>query len=141
MGHVLNAMASDLSQFKKRGGKLILYHGWNDAAIPGQSSVNYYNSVVARMGQKEVGDFVRLFMVPGMQHCSGGAGPDSFGQRDPEHGISAALQRWVEKGVAPDKIITTKYKSGSNPTKWNRAHTAALSVSPGRRIQRLRQHG
>jgi feruloyl esterase len=72
------------------------------------------------MGAKESKTFVRLFMVPGMQHCGGGPGPNSFGalsvaQGDPEHDLAAALEQWVDKGVAPEQIIATKYKVGANP--------------------------
>jgi Tannase and feruloyl esterase len=114
----LNATNADLKKFKDRGGKLILYHGWSDAAIPPVSTVNYYKNVVAKMGAKDAGSFVRLFMVPGMQHCGGGPGPNAFGQGavtggDPEHDIDAALHRWVEEGKGPVQIIATKYKGAS----------------------------
>jgi feruloyl esterase len=119
-GGALNAADPDLKRFKARGSKLILYHGWSDAAIPALSTVNYYQSVIKKMGDKEVSQFVRLYMVPGMEHCSGGAGPDFFGQGgvptgDPQHDIDAALERWVEEGTAPAEIIATKFKRGVNP--------------------------
>ena len=111
----LNATNPDLGAFKKRGGKLIMYHGWSDAAIPPVNAINYYKSVVAKMGAKDSDSFVRLFMVPGMQHCGGGPGPSVFGQAsvaqgDPQHDVAAALEQWVERGVAPEQIIATKYK-------------------------------
>jgi feruloyl esterase len=114
----LNATDPDLKKFKARGGKLILYHGWSDAAIPATNVINYYESVVKKMGQKDVSDFTRLYMVPGMQHCAGGPSPTSFGQggvptADAQHDLAAALELWVEKGVAPQEIIATKYKSGT----------------------------
>jgi len=119
MGRMLNATDSDLKRFKERGGKLILYHGWSDAAIPAQSTIDYFQSVVSKMGATDSASFVRLFMVPGMQHCGGGSGPNSFGpgaaQGDPQHDMGRALERWVEDGVAPEQVIATKYKSGSNP--------------------------
>jgi hypothetical protein len=117
----LNATEPDLKRFKARGGKLILYHGWSDAAIPAQSTVNYFNSVVRKLGRKETSEFVRLYMVPGMQHCGGGNGPSAFGQvlggpgGDPQHDIAAALERWIEDGVAPQQIIATKYKTPADP--------------------------
>ena len=104
-----NATNPDLSPFRDRGGKLILYHGWSDAAVPPLSTVNYYGQVLAKMGQKAA-DFSRLYMVPGMQHCGGGPGPNSF--REP---ITAALERWVENDMAPDALIATKYKVEGNP--------------------------
>jgi feruloyl esterase len=120
---ILNATDPDLTAFKSRGGKLILYHGWNDAGIPAQNTINYYQSVVARMGQRDAGQFVRLFLVPGMQHCGDGVGPNSFGQAgasfpaDAEHDVSLALERWVEKGVAPDTIVAAKHGADPDPTK------------------------
>ncbi|MBZ5608226.1 MAG: tannase/feruloyl esterase family alpha/beta hydrolase [Acidobacteriia bacterium] len=111
----LNATNPDLKKFKDRGGKLIMYHGWSDAAIPPVATVNYYKNVVSKMGAKDTSSFVRLFMVPGMQHCGGGPGPNVFGQGavtggDPEHDVDAALHRWVEAGKAPEQIIATRYK-------------------------------
>jgi feruloyl esterase len=116
----LNATNPDLSAFKKRGGKLIIYHGWSDAAIAPVNAINYYQSVVSKMGAKDSKTFVRLFMVPGMQHCAGGPGPNVFGQfgaaqSDPQHDVAAALEQWVDKGVAPEQVIATKYKVGLNP--------------------------
>ena len=121
VGAILNATNPDLRAFKARGGKLMLYHGWNDSAIPATDTINYYQSVVQRMGAKDTSEFVRLYLVPGMQHCAGGAGPNVFGQTgvpttDPQHDIAAALERWVEDGIAPKEIIATKYKSGQNPS-------------------------
>src|SRR5450755_3881678 len=77
---VMNATDPDLKKFKARGGKLILYHGWSDAAIPPVNAIRYYESVVTKMGAKNTQPFVRLYMVPGMQHCGGGPGPYNFGQ-------------------------------------------------------------
>jgi hypothetical protein len=99
---------------------LILYHGWNDAALPPTNTVNYYQSVVAKLGQRQANSFLRLYMAPGVQHCFGGPGPDRFGQTvtraqsDPQHEMTLALERWVEQGVAPEMIIATKRQS-ANP--------------------------
>lgn len=111
---ILNATNPDLSAFKARGAKLILYHGWNDAAISALNTINYYNSVASKMGQTETQTFSRLYMVPGLQHCGGGPGANSFGQLgqgapDPQHNIELALEEWVEKGIAPSEIVATKY--------------------------------
>lgn len=111
----LDAIDADLGPFKKRGGKLILYHGWNDPAIPALSTVRYYDKVIATMGQGSTDSFLRLYMIPGMQHCDNGPGADSFGQvgqlvfDGPEHSVDAALEEWVEKGKAPAAIISSKY--------------------------------
>jgi len=113
---ILNATDPNLTAFKARGGKLILYHGWNDPAISALNTINYYNRVVSRMGGKETDAFARLYMAPGVQHCGGGPGPDSFGQngttdgKDPEHNMGLALEQWVEKGIAPSVIVATKYE-------------------------------
>jgi feruloyl esterase len=103
----LNATNPDMSKFRARGGKLILYHGWSDAAISPISTIDYYRAV------KQPESFVRLFMVPGMQHCGGGPGPNDFGQSpgaagDPLHDVNAALEQWVEQGIAPASIVAKK---------------------------------
>ncbi|MDX2034193.1 MAG: tannase/feruloyl esterase family alpha/beta hydrolase [Blastocatellia bacterium] len=116
---VLNATNPDLRPFKARGGKLILYHGWNDAALPAGNTINYYKSVTAKLGARDANAFMRLFMVPGMQHCAGGPGPNSFGvmvtpgKSDPEHDLTLALEKWVEEGRVPDRIIAAKQLSAT----------------------------
>jgi feruloyl esterase len=111
-----NAASPDLKAFRAHGGKLIIYHGWSDAALPPEGTVNYYESVVSAM--HNANDFMQLYMVPGMQHCAGGPGATSFGQFTPagdaQHDIYMALEQWVEKGIAPEKIIATKYANDQN---------------------------
>lgn len=110
-GSDLDAVNPDLSAFSSRGGKLILYHGWNDPAIPALGTVDYFNAVTAAEGEEKTRAFARLFLVPGMQHCGGGPGLNQFGQdepawqADPEHNIYRALEAWVETGKAPEKVI------------------------------------
>ncbi|HEY6350146.1 MAG TPA: tannase/feruloyl esterase family alpha/beta hydrolase [Candidatus Angelobacter sp.] len=120
----LNATNADLKNFKSRGGKLIIYHGWNDAAISPLNTIDYYNSVEKNLGPRDVNAFMRLYMAPGMQHCGGGPGPDSFGayessagSTDPEHSMFSALEQWMEKGMAPDRIIATKLNDPTDPAK------------------------
>ena len=120
MAQQLNATNADLSGFQKRGGKLILYHGWADAAIPAVNAINYYDSVKSKMGAAQADGFVRLYMAPGMEHCAGGAGPNLFGQLgtpggDRFHSIDAALEAWVEQGTAPAEIVATKLKVNNDP--------------------------
>jgi feruloyl esterase len=120
---ILNATDPDLSAFKKRGGKLIMYHGWSDAAIAPESAIDYYQSVVARMGKGEAGAFMRFYMVPGLQHCFLGPGPNNFGQAlgcapcDARHDVYMALERWVEQGQAPDVLVATKFENDFMPAK------------------------
>ena len=117
----LDATNPDLSAFHAHGGKLILYHGWDDPAIPALNTVNFYGNVVAKMGRANVDSFVRLYMLPGVQHCGGGPGPDAFGQSassaadDPEHNVRIALENWVEKGTAPETLIASKTAEGNPP--------------------------
>lgn len=125
LASVLNSTNPDLTPFRARGGKLILYHGWNDPAISALNTIDYFESVVRKMGEKNVNSFVQLYMVPGMQHCGGGPGPWRFGQpgslqpsgaKDSQHDLELALESWVENDVAPSSIVTTKYID-DDPTK------------------------
>jgi feruloyl esterase len=118
----LNANDPNLKAFEKRGGKLIIYHGWSDAAISAYNTIDYYNSLVATMGERETDSFVRVFLAPGMQHCFGGPGPNSFGQLgigtaplDAKHNINLALEEWVDKGTAPGRLIASKYNNDTAP--------------------------
>jgi feruloyl esterase len=100
----IDAVNPDLSTFRARGGKLLIYHGWNDGgsdgAISPLNTVNYYESVLGRMGSPQQ-DWLRLFMVPGMAHCGGGPGPNQVNWM-------AALERWRESGIAPDRLIASR---------------------------------
>ena len=107
-GKLANANNPDLSAFNKRGGKLIMTYGWADPILQPMMGVNYYEEAIKKNGSKTP-DFFRLFMVPGMSHCSGGIGPD---QHDPV----TAVVNWVEKGKAPDTIIASKVVNGQ-PTR------------------------
>ena len=108
----------DMNAFKEAGGKLLIWHGWADAAVPPQHAVDFYEA----LGKKEGGiavaqDFARLFMVPGMDHC-GFQGPGSADNT----GIDplTALEQWVEEGKAPSELIATKTAPNSNQTLWRR---------------------
>ncbi len=113
LGAALDATDTDLRPFQRRGGKLIHYHGFSDPDIPPRESIEYHDGVVASLrgdtqggrGGVNVDSFYRLFMVPGMGHCGGGPGPNHFD-------MLAALERWVEKGVAPQRIVASKSQDG-----------------------------
>ena len=121
-GSVLATDTADLTGFRDRGGKAILWHGWADQLIYAQGTIDYYQRVRERMGDKTPG-FLRLFMAPGVAHCRGGPGPQPTGQFE-------ALVKWVENGIAlrPEK-----------PPREPRA-AAPMPVSFGRTLQGVRQY-
>ncbi len=102
---VIDATNPDLSKVKQRGGKIIHYHGWADALVNPQMSVEYYESVLKKMGQRQTTEFYKLYMIPGMFHCRGGVGCDDADWFTP-------LVNWVEKGVAPGAINSSRVEKG-----------------------------
>lgn len=123
---MLDATDANLKPFAARGGKLILYHGWNDPAISPLNTINYYNDVRAKVGAASADSFVRLFMIPGMQHCLTGPGATSIDQwdmpmaavpDDAHHDVYLALEAWVEKGSAPESMTAAKYDLTANSPK------------------------
>jgi len=126
VGILGNAIDPDLSAARRRGVKIIQYHGWNDQTLQPAYSPEYYESVVQAMGGlRRTQRFYRLFMVPGMTHCYFGPGATSFGgvgqqippSRDPIHDVQTALERWVEHGVAPTRMVATKYTDDAATTR------------------------
>jgi feruloyl esterase len=105
IGPLMNSVDADLTRFASLGGKLLLYHGWNDPGIPAGSTVSYYESVVDVTGRELAAQSVRLFMVPGMNHCGGGVGTDRFD-------AMAALDLWVRTGQAPALIEAARMEDG-----------------------------
>jgi len=95
-----DAKNPDLSKFRKRDGKLLMTYGWADSILQPMMGVNYFEQAVAENGP-DTTDFFRLFMVPGMGHCSGGTGPD-------RHDPMTAIINWVEKGQAPESILASR---------------------------------
>ena len=116
----LDATDPDLTKFSAHGGKLILYHGWNDQAISPWNTINYYKSVQQKMGDARAESFLRLYMAPGVEHCAGGPGPSFFGQfglqtaAEPSYGLFDSLVSWVEKATPEENITATKYGPGEN---------------------------
>lgn len=106
LGATINAMDIELSGFRQAGGKLLHYHGLNDPVVPATDSISYYSRVAAH--SEGTGDFYRLFLAPGVEHCRGGPGPDSID-------LLPALTKWVERGEAPDRIVATRF-AGGNPS-------------------------
>ena len=101
----LNPRNPDLSKLQKRGGKILQYSGWGDQQVNPFPGIEYYETVSRRMGDKPTRDFYRLFMVPGMYHCSGGPG---CGSAD----WLGAVMDWVEKGVAPEQLLGAHVEKG-----------------------------
>ncbi len=99
----LDATSTDYSEFKKRKGKMIIYHGWNDPALSAYATIEHYKA----LGEKDpvISDYVRLFMLPGVLHCSKGPGPDKANW-------IGLLRDWVENGNAPNRVIMSKVRDG-----------------------------
>jgi feruloyl esterase len=121
-GGVHDAMNPDLSAFIKRGGKLITYHGTTDGLIPYGNSVNYYRSVAARLGEDAIKDRVKLYLVPGMDHCFGGEGAFAIDWL-------TALEEWVEKGKTPGALPAMHPAMTPGPP--------GAPLSPGKAFTRL----
>jgi feruloyl esterase len=99
-------LQSDLSAYAKRGGKILLYHGWADQQVAPGASVDLYRSILkSTANSSQPSDWLRLFMVPGMAHCSGGEGPDTFDK-------ISVMEQWVEQGRAPEQIIASHRSDG-----------------------------
>lgn len=117
MGQIYNTDDPDLEAFRESGGKLLMWHSWADAGPPPMAAIAYYEAVEDHVDSRErTQDFFRLFMVPGMDHCGIGEGPGIT-----QHGFDplTALERWVEQGEAPTRLLTTKTDSMGN-TLWTR---------------------
>ena len=135
LAETLNANTADLEEFKSRGGKLILTHGFADPRSPTLNTVAYYERLISSQAQegrdddgkrkealRRTQEFARLFLLPGVGHCGGGAGPDtvegdtlSVGAGGPDIIAWLALDslvQWVEQGTAPDRIIAYHVTNG-----------------------------
>ncbi len=119
-GPLVDATDTDLRPFLRTGGKLLMYHGWDDAAIPARNSIDYFGAARRTAGSRA--EQMRLFMVPGMAHCGGGNGPGSLD-------TLGALETWVENGTAPEQLVATQYENEiqaklGQPTKVLKTHPA-----------------
>lgn len=117
---VLDASDPQISRFVARGGKLILWQGWNDAIVPPSMPLDYYARLVHALGAEQAARSVRLFMAPGVEHGVGGPGPDRFGQfasgdGDPLRSLGAAMRRWVEQGEAPEQVLAVRHRMPQDP--------------------------
>ena len=101
----LNANDPNLQKYAARGGKILMYHGWNDQLIAPSNSINYLKSVEKALGAAKTADLMRLFMVPGMTHCAGGDGTSSFD-------MLKVLEQWVEQKQAPQRIVASRVENG-----------------------------
>lgn len=127
-GSVIGTDNPDLSAFRDRGGKIVLWHGWADQLITAHGTVDYYERMVDEMGgARETAKFARLFMAPGVGHCAGGTGPSPVDVLD-------TLRAWVEEGDAPERLRAER-----------RDQTGAVSRSrplcPYPRVARYRGNG
>jgi feruloyl esterase len=121
VGRLVDQVNPDIQAFKARGGKAVVYQGWGDPVVNALDTIAYYERVRERQGGQAGTDaFFRLFMVPGMGHCGGGTGATSFGNQgspapaaDADHDLLHALDAWVERGAAPDRLIASRVEGGT----------------------------
>jgi feruloyl esterase len=135
---VISPLNADLRTALAQGRKILQYHGYSDPNIPPEYSIEYFEAV-RKFLKRDLGDFYRLFMIPGMTHCGGGPGATSFGGllapvldlHELANDWQIALQHWVEDGVAPERMIATEFKLDRPPT-------PATFIAPGTPVLRTR---
>ncbi len=133
----------DLTRYAAMGHKLIMYHGWADQQISPYASIDFYQRIVAKLGQAKADAFLKFYMLPGIYHCAGGPGAGNFGAAGPasapdaQHDITVALDEWVTEKKAPDLFHRHAYQRADQD---GRPHPAHLRLSAGGEIQRQRRH-
>lgn len=121
-GTMFNATDPNLDAFKASGGKLVMWHGWSDPALTAFGSIKYHDQVHAR--DPKAGDYLRMFMMPGVLHCAGGPGPDTADW-------DRVIDDWVDKGQAPERVIARKMAAGGAVSR-----TRPLCVYPQHAVYR-----
>jgi len=116
---IIDVPANGPVKFLEGGGKLLLSHGWADGLIPARSTVDFYESLTANLNNEKLKDSVQLFMMPGVGHCGGGDGPSVVD-------MISEIDRWVETGKKPDRIIASRPAANAKPS----AKTAAPKTQP-----------
>ncbi len=128
-----------LDAYFARGGKLLLSHGWNDGLIPAKNSLLFYTMLYHDLPQQQAQDQLRFYIVPGMEHCSGGEGVSQFD-------TLGTIDRWATTGVAPYRIEATRptvvagFPGAPSGTAARAAVASAVSLSTLRGIQRRGRH-
>ena len=102
----LSAMDPDLSRFRRDGGKLLLWHGWEDQHISPQGTLEYWDALRRTLGRNAVESFAKLYLFPGVAHCGGGEGPNVFDVLTP-------VMAWTESGRAPSRIVASRIDGGA----------------------------
>ncbi len=105
VGPLMNSNDVNLKPFFEHGGKLLMYHGWADPGIPPENSLQYYSKAVKKVGSSKATNSIRLFMLPGVGHCSGGDGPSTWDSL-------SALDQWRDQGTAPASIVASHSTAG-----------------------------
>lgn len=106
MSDILSPNNPDLKPYKNQGGKIIFYHGWADPGISAYNTMDYYKKMQSTVGgRREADEFSRFYLVPGMHHCNGGPGPNSFD-------MLTVLENWVEKKIAPTSVVAAHSTKG-----------------------------
>ena len=100
----LDATQTDYGEFKKRNGKMIIYHGWNDPALSAYATIQHYEEAMKK--DKDLQSYIRLFLMPGVLHCGGGTGPDNIDW-------VKLIQEWTENSKVPERVVLSKMEKGT----------------------------